>query len=135
MIIDAGRLDALRNILKQLLRRDDCEGHLSIDAMAEELARRWFEDRTARREITARFKKFQLDETSIEAEAFRLRSEDLERIDRMIALDEARLERSLRFVADYREALGNLLRKATEQVLDEVPYLVQSSSNTSVSNG
>ena len=53
----------------------------------------------------------------------------------MIALDEARLERSLRFVADYREALGNLLRKATEQVLDEVPYLVQSSSNTSVSNG
>jgi hypothetical protein len=70
--------------------------------------------------------KFQMDETAIEAEAFRLCSEDLERLDRMLTLAEVRREKALRFVADYREHLWTRLRQTADRLLesDEVPRLI-----------
>jgi hypothetical protein len=69
---------------------------------------------------------FQLDEGAIEAEAFRLSSEDLERLDRMLTLAEVRREKALRFVADYREGLSTQLQQAADRILDhdEPPRLV-----------
>jgi hypothetical protein len=59
---------------------------------AKDLARRWFEDGEARAEVTKLLRRLQLDETAIEAEAFRLRAEDLECLDRSLALEMARRE-------------------------------------------
>jgi hypothetical protein len=73
-----------------------------------------------------------MDEGAIEAEAFRLCAEDLERLDRMLALAEVRREKALRYIADYRQILSKQLQQAANRILDhdEVPRLVASGHAT-----
>jgi hypothetical protein len=67
-----------------------------------------------------------LDEGTIEAEAFRSRAEDLERLERMLALAEVRRDRALRWIADYRQSLAKQIKRAADRILDndDVPRLV-----------
>jgi hypothetical protein len=67
-----------------------------------------------------------MDEGAIEAEAFRLCAEDLERFDRKLTALESRRDRALRFIAEYRELLSKQLRQAGDRILDndDVPRLV-----------
>jgi len=71
-------------------------------------------------------RQFQMDETAIEAEAFRLCSENVERLDQMVALAEVRRNRALRCIADYRQSLAKQIKQATDRILDndDVPRLV-----------
>ena len=52
--------------------------------------------------------------------------EDIERLDRMLALAEVRRDRALRFIAEYRQLLSKQLRQAGDRFLDndDVPRLV-----------
>lgn len=70
----------------------------------------WFDAKNAQTRAGELLGQFQLDEGAIEAEAFRLSSEDLERLVRMLTLAEVRREKALRFVADYREGLSTQLQ-------------------------
>jgi hypothetical protein len=79
-------LAALENLLKQLLLQENFETHLKREYAAKHFARHYFDDEQVRAEVAALLRGVQLTEASIEAEAFRLRAEDLERIDRMLAL-------------------------------------------------
>ena len=74
-------------------------------------------------------RKFGLDESTIEAEAFRSRAEDLERLERMLALAEVRRDGALRCIADYRQSLAKQIKQATDRILDndDVPRLVSRS--------
>jgi hypothetical protein len=123
-IINGAFLAALQRILEQLLCRRDFDGF--DDHAADDLARGWFRNKKAKTQIATLLRKFGLDEGAIEAEAFRLRAEDLERLDRMLALAEVRRDRTLRCIADHRQSLAKQLKQGTDQILDhdEVPRLV-----------
>jgi hypothetical protein len=67
-----------------------------------------------------------MDESAIEAQAFRLCADDLERLDRMLTLAEARRDKALRCLAEYRQIFAKQVRESTDRILDneDVPRLV-----------
>ena len=54
-------------------------------------------------EVSELLAEYHLDESAIEAEAIRSVSSDLELLDRMLAASEARRNKALRGMADYRQ--------------------------------
>jgi hypothetical protein len=136
VIINNARLEALQKILEQLLCRPDYDPDSDFiyvhSRAAEDLARSWFDNKKAQTRVAKLLRKFQMDEGAIEAEAFRLCAEDLERLDRMLALAEVRREKALRCIADYRQILSKQLQQAANRILDhdEVPRLVASGHAT-----
>jgi len=125
-IINGAFLAALQGILEQLLCPRDFDARFQHEQAAEDLARGWFKNKTSKAQVATLLRKFGLDEGAIEAEAIRLRAEDLERMDRMLALVEIRRDKALHYVEDYQESLGNRIKRSTDRILenDEVPRLV-----------
>jgi hypothetical protein len=126
VIIDNSRLAALRRILLQLLFDRDYDHSYEKDTDAEDLARSWFDNKKAQTRVAQLLRKFQMDEGAIEAEAFRSRAEDLERLERMLTTLEFRRDKALRCIADYRQIFSKQLRQAGDRILDndDVPRLV-----------
>jgi hypothetical protein len=125
VIINNSRLPALQGILEQLLCRRDFDDPDDHEHAADELARGWFANQRAKSQVATLLRKFGLDEAAIEAEAFRLRAEDLERLDRMLTAAEVRRDKALRCIADYRQILSKQLRQAANRILDnDVPQLI-----------
>jgi len=88
-ILNSSRLAALRGILEQLVPHQEYEVHQRV---VDDLTRGWFENNNVKTKVAKLLRKFQMDEAAIEAEAFRLCSEDFERLDRMLTLAEVRRE-------------------------------------------
>jgi hypothetical protein len=126
VIINNSRLAALRGILEQLLCRRDFDHLYDHEHAAEDLARSWFDSKKAQTRVAKLLRKFQMDEGAIEAEAFRLCSEDLERLERLLTALEVRRDKVLRCIAEYRQVFSKQLRQAGDRILDhdEVPRLV-----------
>jgi len=127
ILIDSHRRDALRGILVELLCDDDYDQPYDKMLDAKDLARNWFDSKKAQARVAKLLRKFQMDEGAIEAEAFRLCSEDLERLDRMLTALEFRRDKALRCIADYRQIFSKQLRQAGDRILDndDVPRLVR----------
>jgi hypothetical protein len=125
-IINGAFLAALQGLLEQLLNRRDFDPAFDHEEAAEELARGWFANQRAKSQVATLLRKFGLDEGAIEAEAIRSRAEDLERLDRMLALAELRRSKALHCLADYRQSQADRKKLSTDQILenDEVPRLV-----------
>ena len=64
-------------------------------------------------------KSFELDETAIEGEAIRKSADDLERIDRLMTSAEARRDKALVCIAQYRGDFGALLRESSNRLVGE----------------
>jgi hypothetical protein len=126
VILNNARLAALRGILMQLLCRRDYEGYNGHEHAVEDLARGWFDSKKAQARVAKLLRKFQMDEGAIEAEAFRLCAEDLERLERLLTAQEVRRDKALRLIAEYRQVFSKQLRQAGDRILenDEVPRLV-----------
>jgi hypothetical protein len=130
IMINNCRLAALQKILQQLLccppDSNDSDVIYFHAHAAEDLARSWFDNKKAKTRVAKLLRKFQMDEGAIEAEAFRLCAEDVERLDRMLTAAEFRRDKALRSIAEYRQLLSKQLRQAGDQILDndEVPRLV-----------
>src|ERR1700682_327148 len=127
ILIDSHRRDALRGILVQLLCDDDYDQPCDKMLDAKDLARNWFDHKKAQARVAKLLRQFQMDEAAMEAEAFRLCSEDLERLDRMLTALEFRRDKALRCIADYRQILSKQLQQAANRILDndDVPRLVR----------
>jgi hypothetical protein len=129
-IINNSRLAALQKILEQLLCHPDYDPDSDFiyvhSRAAEDLARSWFDSKKAQARVASLLRKFGLDEGAIEGEAFRLCSEELERLDRMLTALEFRRERALRCIADYRQIFSKHLQLAANRILehDDVPRLI-----------
>ena len=98
------------------------------------LAKHWFIDDTARREVLELLGQSGLDERAIEAEAIKGSSADLTAIDKMLTLLEGRRRQALRSIALYPEELANRLEKRPELLLDN-ENLVRLEHHTSKGNG
>jgi hypothetical protein len=117
-IVNAAFRDALYRILEDLTNADqDTQFALISD---------WFKDPMAKGVVSEILAEYHLDESAIEAEAFRQCAKDLEWFDRSLALAEVRRDKALRCIADYRQNLANQLQQAASRILadDDVPRLV-----------
>jgi hypothetical protein len=116
-IINMAFMSALRNLLKPLLSEPgDIEDRAG--QKANSLALGWFTDPQAKKEASELLAAFQLDESAIEAEAFRLLSAELERMDRMLASAEARLNKLLRSIGEHRAGLAQQLRESSNRMIE-----------------
>jgi hypothetical protein len=90
----------------------------------------YFGDETSRAKVCGYLEYFGLDESAIEAEAIKQAWPDLESIDRRLTDLAASRDVLLRRVAEYRARLAENLRESSDDLIDDVPYLVSRSSKT-----
>lgn len=77
----------------------------------------WFADERVRRQISEILAKYGLDESVIEAEAFRQCSAELTLIEQLLAAAESRRAKLLHCIGLYREGLAQQLRGTTIDVI------------------
>jgi hypothetical protein len=116
-IINMAVRSAVRDILKPLLSEPDDLADRA-GQKADSLSLGWFTDPQAKKEVLEILATFQLDESAIEAEAFRRSSADIERIDRMLASAEARRNKLLRSIGEYRACLAQELRESSDRMIE-----------------
>jgi hypothetical protein len=116
-IINSAFRAALTGVVTQLLLKPGGLEYAVHDD-AEKLAYEWFSDPNVKKQIAGLLREFDLDETAIEAEAFRRSADDLERIDRLMASSEARRDKALVCIAQYRGDFGALLRESSHRLVD-----------------
>ena len=130
-LINGALLEALQNLLKQALSRDGFDNPYQRDNAAKDLAARWFVDDAGKAAVAALLAKLGLNETSIEAEAHRLRAHEIESVDRLLTSKQQSLEKALRFIGKLRKTLGDRLRQSSANVFEEnePPILIASRAN------
>jgi len=101
-----GQMHKEPGVLRGMLEKSD-EEHLALD---------WFASPQAKTRVADLLKKFGLDESAIEAEAFRKAADDIERIDHLLASAEARRDRALNSIAHYRGDFGARLRESSDRL-------------------
>jgi hypothetical protein len=111
--------EALIKILEQVWS-EDFEDYFERDRTIEDLAWQWLgKDSDAKEKVSELLGQHQLDETAIEAVAFRMRAADLEKLDYMLSRSELRREKLLTGIAVFRQELGKLVRQVSDQLLEQ----------------
>src|SRR5215813_1995122 len=101
----------------QLLRQPG-QYEYEVEDEAQTLAQSWFTDQEAKKQVSEILRRFDLDESAIEAEAIRRSSSDLEVLDRMLTSLESRRNKALGCVAEYRASLAQQLRDKIGRIID-----------------
>jgi predicted component of type VI protein secretion system len=117
IIINSAFCSAVEDLLVQLLREPGQHDWQVRDG-ARALARAWFTDKEAKKQVSETLSRFDLDESAIEAEAIRGSSSDLELLDQMLASLESRRNKALGCVAEYRASLAHQLRESADRIID-----------------
>jgi hypothetical protein len=115
-IIDITRKEALRSILESILEEEDLEYSKGRISEADLKADEWYTCPDIREELTALMARYGLDEKAITAQAFALRSRELEKLEHMLASKELRRSAMLREIATYRDLFSCRLSYAIEAV-------------------
>ena len=116
VIVNAAFSSALENLLVQL--REPGQLDFQVRDKAGRLAHAWFTDKEAQKQVSETLRRFDLDESAIEAEAIRKSSSDLELLDRMLTSLESRRDKALGCVAEYRASLAHQLRESADRIID-----------------
>jgi hypothetical protein len=108
---------ALENLLARLLREPGADaGYVPEEAQALALA--WFTDEKAKAQVGQILRRFHLDESAIEAEAYQLCAPQLELIERQLVSLERRRTASLSFIAEYRASLAWQLKESAGRIIN-----------------
>ena len=109
-IINAAYCAALKNLLSR---------ELNVDYQtAEELAQGWFTDDASKKQVAEILRQRQLDDSAIEAEAIRSLASELEMLDRMLTSLEGRRNRTIRFIAEYRQSFAKKVRDGSDRLIE-----------------
>jgi hypothetical protein len=113
---------AFRSGLKQLLDElIDPPEQVYSSRWRQEIAQfadKWFSNKKDKKEVLEVLERFGLDPFAVEAAAVRSVATEIETIDRLMASQEARLSRSVRWLADLRGGLGRQLHAKVERVIE-----------------
>ena len=125
-LINGALRTALEKVVAQILPYEEFENGLNRDSAAEELAHRWFTDDGVKATVAELLATYQLDQTTIEAQAYCECAEALEGMDRLLMMLMARWDKALLGLATYRQGLAKLLRRRTDEIIEheEVPMVV-----------
>jgi hypothetical protein len=88
-----------------------------------DLAKRWFSSKGAKQKVSGILRKSQEDESVIEVKAIRASSAELDSLEKMLTALEARRDRSLRRIAEYRESFADRIRASADRIIDAEPRL------------
>jgi hypothetical protein len=99
--------------------------------IADGLSHGWLFDKEDRRQVLSLLQEAGFDESAIEAGAYRLVADDLEKADRMIHSAQAGRDKALRSIAKYRKSFADRLRRSSDRTLaaDEVPSIANDAEN------
>jgi hypothetical protein len=130
-LINCALLEALKNLLGEVLSSQGLSYSSEREELIKDLGARWFVDDAGKAEVAALLANLGLDETSIEAEAHRLRADEIESVDRLLTSKQQSLEKALRFIGKLRKTLGDRLRQSSANVFEEnePPILIASRAN------
>jgi hypothetical protein len=81
------------------------------------LAKNWYTDPAAKKKVAELLRKFGLDESAIEAQAFQRSALDLAVLDRMIASSESRRSKALRNIAECDFIFAERLGASSERII------------------
>jgi hypothetical protein len=97
---------------------------------AEKLASSWFTDQEAKKEVAQLLAQDGLDESAIEAGAMKRSLPELEQLERMQTMLEARYNKALCMIEIYRAGMAQRLREAADKLMksQNVPQLEDLSS-------
>jgi hypothetical protein len=89
---------------------------------AANLAYQWLFDPEIKRQVLSLLQEAGYDESTIEARAYRLVADDLQKADRMLNAAMARRDKTLRSIAMYRKSFASQLKRSSDRILaaDEV---------------
>jgi hypothetical protein len=129
-VLNLALLSARNDVFCDLLEKDGY-GYLQAKELAEHIARRWSTNQAVKKWGEKLLRRFKLDESAIEGEAYKNSAEDLEVLDKLEASKESRRNRALRCIAEYRSNLARQLEQASDRIIEsEVLALEDSSTNT-----
>ena len=131
-IVNAAFRDALVHVLTECLTKPG-KLQLDLDDQVQTLALAWFKNEQGKKRVAKTLNESGLDEYAIEGEAIRRSSSALELLNRMLASLEARRDKALRCIGDYRDGWGRQLRGLSDRMIEgqDVPELVHASSEES----
>jgi hypothetical protein len=102
---------ALKSLLEDVLN--------AVDYLkAEVLAHAWFTDKKAKKEVAEILRRFHLDESAIEAQAIRSLASELEILDKRLMSLDARRNRAIRNIAEYRESFAPKVRERSGRIIE-----------------
>jgi hypothetical protein len=121
-ITDVTRKEALKSILESTLDHNELQGQDRIVA-AELKAEDWYNGPSAKEKLLAHLAKHGLDEDAITAQAYALRTRELEKLDQMLASAEKRRFAMLQEIGVYRDLFAlrmNEVIGAIDEGIDEL---------------
>ena len=123
---------ALARILRKILSPPGSALAADTILAPDRLAYEWLTSQETKKRVSGLLQEAGLDESSVEAEAFRLSLPEIENIDRLLASKEARREKALRSMARYQKALAKKLQQTSDRVLaaDIAPSIAYSDSES-----
>ena len=131
-IVNAAFRDALVHVLTECLTKPG-KLQLDLDDQVQTLALAWFKNEQGKKRVAKTLNESGFDEYAIEGEAIRRSSSALELLNRMLASLEARRDKALRCIGEYRDGWGRQLRELSDRMIEgqDVPELVPASSEES----
>jgi hypothetical protein len=121
--------NALKTALVQILRQIQFPPSTGLSykywLAPERLAYDWLFDQEGKRRVMSLLQEAGFDESAIEAAAYRLVADDLEKAGRMLDNAQERRDKALRAIAKYRKSFADQLRRSCDRVLaaDETPRI------------
>ena len=86
-----------------------------------DLTNRWFSSESVRQKVSRILSKSQRDEFEIEARAIQDSFTDIEWIEKMLTALEARRDKALRRIAEYRQSFADRVRASADRIVDSEP--------------
>ena len=118
-LINSARRPGVKKLLESLIERSRELDYTQRETEIYRLTEQWFSDESDKNEVLEIFERFGLDEFAVEAAAMRTAARDLEKLDRLMASQEARLSKALRLLADLRGGfIGQQLRARVDRFID-----------------
>ena len=116
-ILNTNFVPALETVFSKLLHQSGYT-YGEASATAKDLAHRWFANKRVRKQGARLLRQCGLDESAIEAEAFRKSADNIELIDKLLASAESRRNKVIREIATYRNGLAQQLEKSANRIIE-----------------
>ena len=116
-LLNTNFVPALETVFTQLLHQSG-HNYGEASATAKDIAHRWFIDKKVKKYGARLLRQCGLDESAIEAEAFRKSADKIELIDKLLASAESRRNKIIREMATYRNGLAQQLEKSANRIIE-----------------
>jgi hypothetical protein len=124
-ILDNAFKTAINRLLNQVLLPPSTQASTDRHLRSQQLAYEWLCGCESKPRVVSLLREAGFDNSSIEAEAYMISANDLEKADPMLTSAQTSRDRTLRSIVKYRKSFADLLRRSSDRVLaaDEVPSM------------